>query len=351
MPDYESTTVLLLVVSHLMLTPFILSQKLRVALPALALLALCAGLLMATRNMNFMVYTHYVPGLSLLVVGRGVFAGDGGPVITRSMVGPVLIFFNEAVTSQILAIRVYTPNFYSLSHNLLHFVAAVWMMSLLSDHICARWWPYRLPSLRLARAVYDPFVMIALGIMMIGHQHDTTPLGEFFHDTWGILFVAMGLLHVVSSIVHQVTHRDAPLAVLARAFHAAAWMYNGLWACLMGVWLNVWGDGQENGRFQYKEGSGRWTGAREVIFPAIGQQLPSGFEEGMALLSFCFWITGLLIAIELFMLHNNKRYAAPTMMAGGGGADITTEMDRNIPVHEALKCHDHDRGHPLDGKA
>ena len=136
---------------------------------------------------------------------------------------------------------------------------------------------------------------------MIGHQHDTTSIGEFFHDTWGVLFIAMALLHVLSSAVHHVVHRDSHLAVVARAFLACAWMFNGLWACLMGLWINVWGDRPAHGLFQNKDGSGRWTGTREVLFPAIGQDLPSGDEEGLALLSAWVWLSGLSVAIEVFM--------------------------------------------------
>ena len=57
------------------------------------------------------------------------------------------------------------------------------------------------------------------------------------------------------------------------------------------------GDG---GKFQNMNGSGRWTGAREVVFPAIGQDMPSAYEEGMALLAFTLWFTGAVVGGQLW---------------------------------------------------
>ena len=97
--SFEATTVVLVWCSHLLLTPFVLSRDTRIALPALALLAGAGAALMATREVNLMLYTHYVPGTSALVVGRGVLRGDGsGPIVTASVVGPAIIFVIEVQT-------------------------------------------------------------------------------------------------------------------------------------------------------------------------------------------------------------------------------------------------------------
>ena len=89
----------------------------------------------------------------------------------------------QAFIAQYLAYKVYGHHFYSLSHNLLHLVAAGWMASFLADHVCAVVPPIApAHALRVARLVHDPAVMVCLVVLMIGHQHDTTPIGEFFHD-------------------------------------------------------------------------------------------------------------------------------------------------------------------------
>jgi len=248
--SFEATTVLLVWTSHLLLTPFVLSRDTRIALIALALLAVSGATLMWTRQVNLMLYTHYVPGTSALVIGRSVICGDGGAIVTASLVGPAIIFTievclmrratnaialpvtradarperseSQGFISQYLAYKVYGPHFYSLSHNLLHLVAAGWMASFLADHVCAWCRPSRLPTLRVARLVHDPAVMVCLGVLMIGHQHDTTPIGEFFHDLWGTAFIAMGLLHLFSSMIHATHARHARLSMLARALHACA---------------------------------------------------------------------------------------------------------------------------------
>ena len=97
--SFEATTVVLVWCSHLLLTPFVLSRDTRIALLALALLAGAGAALMATREVNLMLYTHYVPGTSALVVSRGVLRGDGsGPIVTASVVGPAIIFVIEVQT-------------------------------------------------------------------------------------------------------------------------------------------------------------------------------------------------------------------------------------------------------------
>ena len=97
--SFEATTVVLVWCSHLLLTPFVLSRDTRIALPALALLAGAGAALMATREVNLMLYTHYVPGTSALVVSRGVLRGDGsGPIVTASVIGPAIIFVIEVQT-------------------------------------------------------------------------------------------------------------------------------------------------------------------------------------------------------------------------------------------------------------
>ena len=307
-PGAEQLTVLLLVGSHLLLTPFVLSDDGKTAAVALVVLIATALTLMATRGVDLMVYTHYVPGTSALVVGKSILRGDGGPIVTAHVWGVLFIFIEEAVVAQFLAVRVYTRHFYSLGHNLLHLFTAGWMASFLADH-AVRWrYPQLLDATRTVRAVYDPSIMIALGVLMIGHEHDTTFIGEFFHDVWGVAFVAMGLLHLLSSCVHAVQPREAPLSALARAVHSYSWTFNGLWACLMGIWISVWGDG---GRFQYQKGSGRWTGMREVIFPALKQDLPSGFEEGCALLAITLWLTGAMAATQ-FVRASTSASRRPT---------------------------------------
>lgn len=292
--DYEQGTAFVAVVSHVTLTPFIMSRHLKVALVAGALLGLVAYILMWWRKVNLMLYTHYVPGLSVLIVAREVLSGDGGCVNTRRVVGPLLIFIEEAFIAEYLAIKVYSPRFYSLSHNLLHMVVAGWVLSFLVDHIVRRCAPAHLHALRVARQVYDPSAMACLGVLIISHQHDESPIGEFFHNAWGVLFLCMAFTHLLSSMVHAAMPVDAPLALIFRSLHACTWLANGLWACLMGLWMNLWGDSSK--RFQWKNGSGRWTGAREVIFPAIGQDMPSAFEEGWFLLAFTLWLAGAVIA-------------------------------------------------------
>ena len=241
--DAEQLTVLLVVVSHCSLTPFVMSRHLKVALPAGALLLLCVAFLMTARGVNLMLYTHYVPGISALIVSREILCGDGTCVNTQRIIGPAIIFVQEAFISQYLAIKVYSSSFYSLSHNLLHIIAAGWMLSLVLDHAFRRFWPARLHAFRLARRVHDPSVMACLGVAMIAHQHDETPIGEFFHNTWGSMFLAMAATHLLSSLVHAVQPVEAPASVLARGLHSFCWVANGLWACLMGIWMNLWCDG------------------------------------------------------------------------------------------------------------
>jgi len=295
----EALTVLLFFVVHTALTPFLLADNVKIAVGGLVLfLAAFAAFLQS--GVHIIVYAHVVPGTATLIGAQSVLRGDGLTIQTGSFLGPLVIFANEGFISQVLAYRLFNHQFYSLSHNLLHFTAAAWMASFLLDHVYLRLCPSRVSSLRAARALYDPAVMVCLGVLMVGHQHDTTGIGEFFHDVWGACFVGMGVLHVLSTMVHSVLPRAAPLCLLARALHAWIWWFNGLWACLMGFWISLWGDG---GRYANQKGSGRWTGAREVVWPAIHQDMPSAYEEGLALLGLTLWLSGTMTAMSIYRNH------------------------------------------------
>ena len=307
--EYEQVTILLLVSSHVLITPFVLSRSLRIALPALALLLCFGGWLMTTRGVVLLMYTHYVPAISALYVSQSILNGDGRVVVTEHVFGPLLIFLNEGFLSQYLALQVYTHRFYSLSHNLLHFITAGWMASFLADHAYRRWWPERLGALRAARQLHDPMVMVAEGLGMWAHQHDVTPIGEWMHDFWGISFLCMAAAHLLSSAVHAACPRDAPLALIVRALHSFCWTANGLWAALLGFWISVWGDDMPKYQGQ-TDGHHRWTGAREVFWPAVGQQLPSGYEEGMYLLAFTLWLAGAIVAHRVYKIERGGEEAA-----------------------------------------
>jgi len=305
--DHEQFLVLIFFVGHVTLTPFVLNENLKIALPTLALMLAFGAYLLTFMGMHMQVYTHVVPGIALLSVGQSVVNGNGGPVETGSIVGPLLIFVEEGFIAQYLAYKVYTDSFYSLSHNLLHFTVAWWMASLLLDHVYKWRYPHLLAPLRKARAIYDPAIMVCLGLLMVGHQHDTTYIGDFFHDIWGAAWIYMGVMHLLSSMVHAVLPREAPLSALLRGLHAFGWLFNGLWACLMGWWVSLWSD---EGRYARQPGSGRWTGAREVIWPVLKQKLPSGFEEGLALFGVTIWLSGALLAVQLYRDEVRERARA-----------------------------------------
>ena len=77
-----------LLLTHLLLPPFVLSSRRWLAWPSAVLLLASAAYLMHARSVHLMIYTHYVPGLMMLAIAQGVLRGGGGVVVPDSVVKP-----------------------------------------------------------------------------------------------------------------------------------------------------------------------------------------------------------------------------------------------------------------------
>ena len=293
-----------LLLTHLLLPPFVLSSRRWLAWPSAIALIASAAYLMHARSVHLMIYTHYVPGLMMLAIAQGVLRGGGGVVVPDSVVKPAAVVVVAAI-SEYQAIRVYRDVFHSLSHCLLHILYGAWALVMVADHAVARWRPHKLAHFRAARLIHDPMLILAVGILLIAHQHDLLPIAEFFHDFWGATFCIGAAFQFVSGVTHGVLPRSSAVCAALRCLCSFVWTLQGLWAMLMGFWLNVWGD---NAAWTFSSGSGRWTGLREIIFnddsskALIGQKKPTGYEEGMHLLGYTIWAAALLTA---YHLHND----------------------------------------------
>ena len=125
-----------LLLTHLLLPPFVLSSRRWLAWPSAIALLASAAYLMHARSVHLMIYTHYVPGLMMLAIAQGVLRGGGGVVVPDSVVKPAAVVVVAAI-SEYQAIRVYRDVFHSLSHCLLHILYGAWALVMVADHAVA----------------------------------------------------------------------------------------------------------------------------------------------------------------------------------------------------------------------
>ena len=241
---------------------------------------------MHARSVHLMIYTHYVPGLMMLAIAQGVLRGGGGVVVPDSVVKPAAVVVVAAI-SEYQAIRVYRDVFHSLSHCLLHILYGAWALVMVADHAVARWRPHKLAHFRAARLIHDPMLILAVGILLIAHQHDLLPIAEFFHDFWGATFCIGAAFQFVSGVTHGVPRSSAVCAAL-RCLCSSCGRCRGCGRCR-------WASGSTCGATTRRGPSRRGRaldGLREIIFnddsskALIGQKKLTGYEEGMHLLGY-----------------------------------------------------------------
>ena len=94
-------------------------------------------------------------------------------------------------------------------------------------------------AFRLMRCVHDPATLFGIGVVFVGHTHDTQPVGHLWHKVMGMLCCLLGVTQcAVNAIVSQLPP-DAPLLTRIRCFHAFMWMLNGMTWIHLAFFLNL----------------------------------------------------------------------------------------------------------------
>mmetsp|Transcript_83367 Transcript_83367/g.166428 ORF Transcript_83367/g.166428 Transcript_83367/m.166428 type:complete len:181 (-) Transcript_83367:131-673(-) len=66
-----------------------------------------------------------------------------------------------------------------------------------------------------------------MGLLLIGHVHDTHPIALYLHKALGFSFIGLGVVVFLCALMHQVLPRRSTACEAMRALHALAWLLPG----------------------------------------------------------------------------------------------------------------------------
>ena len=228
-----------LVVSAVLLPTILLSRRtLRVVLPATALLVIAIVFQVRELDVDTAYWGHCLISACMLRASNYVINGDGGALITKARHG-VLGFAMSLALLLFVVLRLPLSTFYNQVHATIWALAALYFISLASHGIVEARWPAALPRLAAARALHDPAVLGALGVLLYTHLHDMSGIGMYFHQAWGVMLLGVAATGVCSAAAHAAAPRATASAAFARAVHAFAWVLTGVWGVHMAAFLYI----------------------------------------------------------------------------------------------------------------
>jgi len=221
-PVYFALTVLLAVTLHASRTAIISASL----LATLGLIGYAQFFIW--ENWRDGIFTsHWLYMTLLLRAGTQALRGDGFPVKAPPTLGVVativlcIIAVHETVVTHLHA-------FHNYVHITLYISGALLAHSSCSEQLATGCFGAAAAlRVRSVRVLSDPAILFAMGLLLIGHQHDPAPLSVALHSTFGYCLVALATCCFLCSLVHASLPRESPACDLMRSLHALAWILTG----------------------------------------------------------------------------------------------------------------------------
>ena len=250
--------------------------------------------------------SHWMYGTLLLRAGTEALRGDGGPI----RVHPALGGFAVVVLCVIAVHEIHVTHlhmFHNYVHILIYTIGATIAFSSCAEHVAAARCTRAVCGLsqccaraneesktedshaadaaarvRAIRTFADPACFFAMGLVLIGHEHDHNPLSVRFHTTFGYFLMTLAASIFLCALAHEVLPQQSPARATMRRLHAFAWLLTGgitMAMCVVKYWT------PHGGFKEYLDATG--------IFPQ------TDFEEASTYIA----ATVLLCALHLALLH------------------------------------------------
>lgn len=180
--------------------------------------------------------SHWMYMTLLLRAGTQALRGDGYPVTVSPLLGllatSLLVFIatHETVVTHLGA-------FHNYVHLTLYLCGALLALSACSEHLVTSSCCSCLTMMsggnaiaariRNIRVLTDPALLFAMGLLLIGHQHDPNPLSVALHSTFGYFLMALALCCFLCSLMHASLPHSSAACELMRSLHSFAWILTG----------------------------------------------------------------------------------------------------------------------------
>ena len=215
------------------------SLVLAVVLHASRLATICVGLVVTMALMGVIQFhvwydwrdgiftSHWIYMTLLLRAGTEALRGDGYPIRLHPGLGllaAILISFiavHETLVTHLHA-------FHNYVHLTIYATGLILALSTSTEQAAAACFGASAAArVRSVRQFLDPSCLFAMGLLLIGHQHDPAPLSIALHTTFGYCLVALGGAIFACSLVHDVFPRASAVCAAMRRLHALGWILTG----------------------------------------------------------------------------------------------------------------------------
>ncbi len=245
--------------------------------------------------------THAVPGLALVVMARHTLTSETGlPTldwkVPIGLIGPVL-FLTIVIERVAEAFEGHSRGVKQVGHDVIHLCTISLALSTGSESLAARRGATRdtIGTIRVARAVHDPLMVAAIGLVLLGHEHDTQGIAVAFHHTMAYLLMTLAAASVGCSAAHLSGAATTGRACqFARALHALAYLLTGCWLTFMAIYLYT---------FKGRRGLHHLLDARE----SFGH--PGAWEETTIILAAQTWACTCVVVF--WHIRERRRAAQP----------------------------------------
>ena len=267
--------------------------------------------------------SHWMYATLFLRAGTEALRSDGGLVSVHPSLGLTAVFILLMIgVHEIIVTHLHM--FHNYVHLLIYTVGASLALSASSERLldmCCpaspavgqRWKSRKARALSPIRQIIDPVGFCAMGLILLGHVHDPTPLAISFHSAFGYTAIILGMSIFFCALAHDIMPFESRACATMRRVHSYAWILTGNATIAMCVVMYLPGGGFKGYLMSRNINPG------------------SNFEESSTYLA----ATGLFSAIHLALLHlSSPRKGSDDEAAveAGKGLSAAEEAEPMVPA-------------------
>ena len=167
--------------------------------------------------------SHWMYMTLLLRAGTEALRGDGYPVNVHPMLASCAVLLLGIISAH-EAIVTHFHNFHNYVHTVIYMVGLVIAFGAGSQRAAERCFGAAAAlRVRTVRQFVDPSLYFALGLLLVGHQHDPSRLSIALHTHFGYFLMALACVSLACGLSHDVLPCSHPACAAMRRLHAFAW--------------------------------------------------------------------------------------------------------------------------------
>jgi hypothetical protein len=225
-----------LMVLTIVLTVALHASRTRTIILAFTLQLILLGLLQfVVRGQEAGLFvSHWMYGSVLLRAGTEALRSKCGLVQVSPASGLLAVAMLVGITvNEVVVTRL--NSFHNHVHMLIYSLGAAVALSACAESLVGYVFratrtqqaDFAVRSVRPIRQVFDPACFFAMGLVLLGHEHDHYPLAIRFHTAFGLFLINLALSIFLCSIAHDALPPDSAVCATMRRAQSFAWLLTG----------------------------------------------------------------------------------------------------------------------------